>query len=213
MIRVHAFMVRLPHVTRDEFRAHYEEIHVPTALPILGGTTRYVRHHVREELHGTPPFDCMTLFEYPDAATVGAVFARVAGPEAAAVHADEDTFMHTPSNFFFPVEEGPLWEAPGEAGHAREVALVCLRRPQGEAVAAFRARFAAQALPLLRSALEQPAWLRVAWPQTPGARYDASVLLGATRVGGLASAARELEQGGAELLAVRVTAHATEMHP
>ena len=211
MIRVHAFMVRLPSVSRDEFRDHYEQIHVPTALPILGGTTRYVRHHVREEMHGVPPFDCMTLFEYPDAATIGAVFARVAGPEAAAVHADEDTFMDTAANFFFPVEEGPVWQAPGAAAHAHEVALVCARRPQGEDATAFRERFASQPLQRLRSALEDPAWFRVAWPQPTTARYDATVLVGAARVTGLAKAARELERDGAQLLAVRVTAHATDM--
>ena len=210
MIRVHAFMVRLPHVSRDEFREHYEDVHVPTALPLLGGTTRYVRHHVREELHGAPPFDCMTLFEYPDATTVAAVFARIAGPEAAAVHADEDTFMHTSSNFYFPVEEGPDWHAPG-ARAAREVALVCARRPTGEEAAAYRARFVSEALPRLRNALDQPAWLRAAWPQPATARYDASVLLGAARVGDLAGAARELERDGAQVIAARVTAHATEM--
>jgi uncharacterized protein (TIGR02118 family) len=209
MIRVHAFMVRQRGVSRDAFREHYEQIHVPTALPILGGTTRYVRHHVREELHGAPPFDCMTLFEYPDAATVAAVFARVAGPEAAAVHADEDTFMDTASNFFFPVEEGPIWETP-YATAAHEVALLCARRPQGEDARAFRARFA-EALPRLRSALDEPVWMRAAWPQPATARYDACVLLGAARVAGLARASRELERDGAQLVAVRVTAHSTEM--
>jgi hypothetical protein len=211
MIRVHAFMVRRADVSRDAFREHYEQIHVPTALPLLGGTARYVRHHVREELHGAPPFDCMTLFEYPDAVTVAAVFARIAGPEAAAVHADEDTFMHTPSNFYFPVEEGPVWQAPGAAVHAREVALVCAQRPAGEDAAAFRARFTAHALPRLRGALEQPVWLRAAWPQPATARYGASVLLGAAGVGALAAAARELERDSAQVIAVRVTEHATEM--
>ena len=212
VIRVHAFMVRRSDISRDEFRDHYEQIHVPTALPILGGTTRYVRHHVREEIHGVPPFDCMTLFEYPDAATIGAVFARVAGPEAAAVHADEDTFMDTAANFFFPVEEeGPVWQAAGAPAHAREVALVCARRPQGEDATAFRTRFASDALPRLRAAVDDAAWLRAAWPQPATARYGATVLLGAARVAGLEHAARDLEREGAQVIAVRVTAHATDM--
>jgi EthD domain len=211
MIRVHAFMVRLPQVSRDEFREHYEQIHVPTALPILGGTQTYVRHHVREELHSKPPFDCMTLFEYPDAATIAAVFARVAGPEAAAVHADEDTFMHVPSNFYFPVAPGPAWQATPERA-ARELALVCARRRSGEDAARFRERLASQTLPRLRSALSDPAWLHVFWPQAPDARYDANLLLGAGSVAGLARAARELERDGGELLAVRVSAHATQMN-
>jgi len=210
MIRVHAFMVRLPSVSRDEFREHYEEIHVPTALPILGGTRTYVRHHVREELHGKPPFDCMTLFEYPDAATVAAVFARVAGPEAATVHADEDTFMHVPSNFYFPVEPGPAWQAAPER-EAREVALVCARRARHEDAKRFRERFASSALAQVRSALEDPAWIRTHWPQTHDARYDATLLVGAGRMGGLAQAARELERDGGEVVALRVSVHATEM--
>jgi hypothetical protein len=210
MVRVHAFMVRLPSVSRDEFREHYEEIHVPTAMPILGGTQTYVRHHVCEELHGKPPFDCMTLFEYPDAATVAAVFARVAGPEAAAVHADEDTFMHVPSNFYFPVETGPAWQAPRER-EAREIALVCARRARHEQLSSFRERFAAEALPRLRSASSDPAWLRAYWPRSPDARYDANLLVGASRVSGLAQAARELERDGGEVLALRVSVHSTEM--
>jgi hypothetical protein len=212
MIRVHAFMVRLPSVSRDEFREHYEQIHVPTALPILGGTQTYVRHHVREELHGAPPFDCMTLFEYPDPATIATVFARVAGPEAAAVHADEDTFMHVPSNFYFPVAPGPTWQATPERA-TREIALVCARRQPGEDTARFRERFASEALPRLRGALSDPTWLQIFWPQAPDARYDANLLVGAGRVAGLAQAARDFERDGGELLAVRVSAHATEMGP
>ncbi|HVN37043.1 MAG TPA: EthD domain-containing protein [Myxococcota bacterium] len=210
MIRVHAFMVRLPSVSRDEFRDHYEQIHVPTAMPILGGTRTYVRHHVREELHGTPPFDCMTLFEYPDPATIAAVFARVAGPESAAVHADEDTFMHVASNFYFPVETGPAWQATPERS-AREIALVCARRRSGEDRERFRERFVSETLPRLRNALSDPACLQVFWPQSPDARYDANVLVGASRVAGLAQAARELERDGGELVAARVSVHATEM--
>jgi hypothetical protein len=210
MIRVHAFMVRLPQVSRDEFREHYEKIHVPTAMPILGGTQTYVRHHVREELHGKPPFDCMTLFEYPDAATIAAVFARVAGPESVAVHADEDTFMHVASNFYFPVEAGPAWQATPERS-AREIALVCARRRPGEDTAHFRERLASEALPRLRRALSDPAWIRLHWPQARDARYDATLLAGAGRVAGLAGAARELERDGGELVVVRVSVHETEM--
>jgi EthD domain-containing protein len=210
MIRVHAFMVRLPSVSRDEFRDHYEEIHVPTALPILGGTQTYVRHHVREELHGAAPFDCMTLFEYPDPATIAAVFARVAGPEAAAVHADEDTFMSVATSFYFPVDAGPAWQASPQRVES-ETALVCARRAAGEGLEDFRKRFASDALPRVRSALSDPVWLRVFWPQAPDARYDANVLAGAGRVAGLAQAARELERDGGEVVVVRVSVHATKM--
>lgn len=210
MIRVQAFIVRRPDVSRDAFRAHYEEIHVPLALPLLVGTCGYVRHHVREELHGRPPFDVMTVFEYPDAATVAAVFARIEGPEAGAVHADEQSFMHTPANFFFPVEEGPAWQAlPARA--ARDAALVCVRRAPGEERASFRARFAERVLSELRGALEQPCSLRAFWPRTPSARFDATLLCGAAGPGALSRTARELERDGCEVIAVRVSSHATPM--
>jgi hypothetical protein len=212
VIRVHAFMVRRPDLTRDEFRAHYEEIHVPTALPILGGTAAYVRHHVREELHGAPPFDCMTLFEYPDAKTTAAVFARAEGPEGAAVRADEQTFMDKPRNFFFAVAESAGADAhAGSVSAAPALFLLCARRPPGEDAGPFRARLLADALPRLRAALERPGLLRLHTSRDAGARYDATLLCSAAGAGRLAEAARELERDGSQWLALRVTAHATPM--
>ena len=114
MIRVLAFMVRRKDLTRDAFRDHYERTHVPTALPILTGTAHYVRHHIREELFGTPAFDCMTAFEYPDAPTMLGVFAKSEGPEGAAVRADEQRFMDKPANFFFAAGESFLIAPAGE---------------------------------------------------------------------------------------------------
>src|SRR5262245_40330911 len=138
MIRVLAFMRRLPGVTRDAFREHYEQIHVPIALPFLTSTAGYVRHHVREEIHGAPDFDCMTRFDYPDGATVKAVFERTEGPRADAIRRDERTFMDKPAIVFFPVEEAEGWGTPEAAGGRL---LVCVRRPEMEEAAAFRARF------------------------------------------------------------------------
>ena len=126
------------------------------------------------------------------------------------MHADEETFMHTASNFYFGVEDGPVWEA-AHARAAREHALVCVRRPDGEPTAPFRARFAAEALPRLRGALEDACWLRSAWPQPASARFDASVLVGAASVKGVARVARELERDGSRVIAARVSVHATPM--
>jgi len=89
VIRVLSFLVRRPDLSRDAFRAHYEEIHVPTALPLLEGVTHYVRHHVREEIHASPGFECMTVLEYRDEAAIRALRARLAGPEGEAVLSDE----------------------------------------------------------------------------------------------------------------------------
>jgi hypothetical protein len=203
-------MVRLPRLSRDAFREHYEDVHVPTALPILGGTTRYQRHHVREEIYGVPPFDCLTAFDYPDAKTVAAVFARTEAPEGAAVRADEQTFMDKPRNFFFAVQLGPLFFDPGPAVEEQRLFLVCARRAANADVTAFRERFGV-ALEGLRDVLPKPLKFRGFWARDASARYDATALVAAPTAGDLASWARELERDAAQLVAVRVTAHGTKM--
>ncbi len=235
MIRVLAFIRRLPGVSRDAFRSHYEEIHVPIALPFLTGTRGYVRHHVREELYGRTDFDCMTRFEYPDPATVRAVFERTEGPQADAIRRDERTFMDKPAIVFFPVEEGPTWEAPtsergpvrasearsepkasggGGAGSAGAVTamLVCVRRPEAEPPGSFRAHFLDDSLPALRAAVGDPRWAR---PQfaLPGAApsrgFDAVIEIAAAGSGEIARWARALEAEGAEVIAADVSVHET----
>ena len=233
MIRVLAFIRRLPGVSRDEFRSHYEEIHVPIALPSLAGTTGYVRHHVREEIHGAADFDCMTRFEYPDAAAVRAVYERTEGPQADAIRRDERTFMDKPAIVFFPVEESPAWYASGRqparseakpneaqsgwearAGTEGARLLVCVRRPEAEPPGSFRARFLGESLPALRAAALGPRWTR---PQfaLPGAAqsrgFDAVTEIGAEGAGELARWARALEAEGAGVIAVRVSVHETRM--
>ena len=213
MIRVLAFIRRLPGVSRDAFRSHYEEIHVPTALPSLGGILRYVRHHVREEIHGAPGFDCMTRFDYRDAAAVRAAFERIEGPQGDAIRRDELTFMDKPANVFFAVEEAPAWEAkPARAGKAH--LLVCVRRPEGEETRRFRARFLEESLPALRAAALDACWCRPQWARpgvAQGAPFDAVTELGAAGAGGLARWARGLEAEGARVIAVRVSVHETRM--
>ena len=56
-----AAIARHPALDRDSFRAHYEQQHVPLALPLLEGLTRYVRNHVVASLAGdSPGFDVLT---------------------------------------------------------------------------------------------------------------------------------------------------------
>jgi hypothetical protein len=213
VIRVLAFIRRLPGVSRDAFRAHYEEIHVPTALPTLGGITAYVRHHVREEIHGAPGFDCMTQFDYRDGAAVRDAFARIEGPQGDAIRRDELSFMDKPANVFFAVEEGPGWEVePAGAEPAR--LLICVRKPATEDTARFRARFLEKFLPALRAAVEDARWCRPKWALpgvAQGSGFDAVIEIGAAGAGALAEWARALETEGALVIAVRVSVHATPM--
>lgn len=213
MIRVLAFMVRRKDITRDAFRNHYERTHVPTALPILGGTASYVRHHIREELYGRPSFDCMTAFEYPDATSMRAVFARSEGPEGATVRADEQRFMDKPANFFFAVEEAGGWGDPLSDEPLMRL-LVCVRRPAAATQGGFRAEFAVEDLDRLRAAWIEPRWARVAYAMSGSPReksFDVVVLAGVAGAGGLLAWCGEQEARGCEVLALRVTSHSTHV--
>jgi uncharacterized protein (TIGR02118 family) len=211
MIRVLAFMRRLPGVSRDAFRSHYEEIHVPTALPTLGGIVGYVRHHVREEILGATGFDCMTRFDYRDAAAIRAALARIEGPEGEAIHRDERLFMDAPANVFFPVEEAEGW---GEPGAEPTRLLLCVRRSEGEQAADFRARLLERQLPALRAASRGAGWCRphFALPGlAQGQGFDLVAQLGADAAASVAAWAGPLEAEGASLIAARVSVHETPM--
>jgi len=213
VLRVLAFIRRLPGVSRDEFRSHYEEIHVPTALPVLAGICGYVRYHLREEIHGTPDFDCMTRFEYPDAAAARDAFVRTEGPEGEAIRRDERTFMDKPAIVFFPVEEAASWQAATPRARPAHL-LLCVRRPPGEAPAGFRRRFQEDQLPALRAAALDAVWCRPQWALpdlAEAASFDAVTELGAAGVGDLPRWARSLEAEGARVIAVRVSVHETPM--
>ena len=212
-MRVLAFIVRRPDLTRDVFREHYEQIHVPTALPFLGEIASYVRHHVREELHGAAPFDCMTAFDYRDEAAVQAVLKRIQSPEADGLRRDELTFMDVPKNHFFPVRDASPWRG-SPAPEAAASLLACVRRPAEEKFPAFCERFVAEALPALETAVARPSWLRLQFARGgsgPGAAFDAVAQVGAQAPGGLAGWARALEASGAAVIAARVSAHSTPM--
>ena len=208
MIRVLAFLVRRPGLSREAFREYYEGTHVPTALPLLGGVTHYVRHHLREELHGRPGFDCMTAVEYPAVAAMDALLARLDGPEGEPVRSDELRFMDKPANAYVAVETERGFE---EERPAPAEILVCVGRPVAAAPEAFRAQLARDALPALRAAL-RPSWCRAQWAcagPARGASFDAVIQLGAAGAAGIGAWARDVESAGACVVAVRVTSHAT----
>ncbi len=125
MIRTLALIKRRADLTRDAFREHYEEIHVPLARPLLGGLTRYVRHHVVAEPLGAFGHDVLTAFEYRDADAAHAVLQTLESEAGRAVREDELTFMEKRQNTFFAVSERRLVD--GEEGS--EHLFVLVRRP------------------------------------------------------------------------------------
>jgi uncharacterized protein (TIGR02118 family) len=124
VIKTLAFLVRRPDLSRAVFARHYEEKHVPLALPQLGGLVRYVRNHLGEREEDAERFDALTEFWYASAAEALAVAAVMRGDAGAAIRADELEFMDKPRNRSFAVEERVLRPAArAGAGAPRAVAI------------------------------------------------------------------------------------------
>lgn len=213
-MRVLAFLKRRADHTREAFRAHYEAVHVPTALPVVGPALRhYVRHHLREELWGRAGFDCLTAVEYPDEAAMQALLGVLAGPEGEAIRRDELSFMDKPANRWVVVAPAPGATGPLPEGDASQL-LVCVRAPEAADAGAFRTAFAGAPLAGLRKALGAGrrcrAQLALAGSAGPPL-FDAVVQIEGEEAPGLAEWARELEASGARAVAARVSVHATPL--
>ena len=131
-----ALIARRPDLSRAEFRDHYEDVHAPLAVrTLLEGTTRYVRHHLRDTLFGRPAFDVVTAFWYRDAAAAAEIMRRTETPAGEAIRQDELTFMDKPANTFFAVTERVVRGAEDRDAALAAIALV--RRPAGADAARF----------------------------------------------------------------------------
>jgi uncharacterized protein (TIGR02118 family) len=114
MLKVLALIKKRPDLSRQAFREHYEERHVPIAKPLLAHLVWYARHHIEEDLHGRVDFDVVTAFGYPSPQAVSDLFVTLSSEAGQAIHEDERNFMEKGSNRFFEVSERP-WQAD-EAG-------------------------------------------------------------------------------------------------
>ena len=130
-MRTLALIARHPDLDRESFRSHYEQTHVPLALPLLEGLTRYVRNHVVSTLFGEPPaFDVLTEFSYRDPDAFESVLSRLSGPQGEGVAEDENRFMNKPKNVFFGVDAragAGIEDPPG----TEKWALLLEARPDG----------------------------------------------------------------------------------
>lgn len=208
-----ALIARKPGTTRDAFRAQYEQIHAPLGLTVMSGLVRYVRHHVRAELHGAAGFDVATSFIYRDEAALRGVIARLASRAGDAVRRDELEFMDKPRNRFFAVRE-----AAERGARDRAAALQCLalvRRAAGHAAGDFAEAFAARALPELQDAVRGLRWSlhHEALPTFGDPPWDAVVQLHAGGDAGLASWCAARERAGEGVALVRVSECETPLPP
>ena len=102
MFKVMMLVRRKPGLTHEEFRRHYESIHVPLALGTIPQIRGYVRNYIRPEQDFVRPgddqqnsgYDCITEFWYEDKAAWEEVKKRYReGDLAAIMEADEVQFM------------------------------------------------------------------------------------------------------------------------
>lgn len=129
-MQILALIARRRDLDRNAFRKHYEQEHVPLALPLLEGLTRYVRNHVVSSVSGEEPgFDVLTEFSYRDAGAFEAVLNRLASKEGEGVAQDELRFMDKEKNVFFGVKRWAAWGAKKSA-ETQKVALLAARRPR-----------------------------------------------------------------------------------
>jgi len=207
-VKTLALIVRKPGVSRAAFRAHYEDVHAPLALPLLKGLVRYVRHHVQSDLHGTAGFDVMTAFTYRDEAALRGVITHLASPSGDVLLRDELSFMHKPQNRFFAARE--VAESGARAA-SRSPPLACIalvkRAPERGEPAAFAAEFAKRALPELQRAVRGLRWSlhHEALPVFGDPPFDVVTQLHAEAAGGLEEWARTREREGARVVVVSVT--------
>jgi hypothetical protein len=204
-----ALIARRPDLSRAEFRDHYEEVHAPLAVrTLLEGTTRYVRHHLRDPLFGSPAFDVVTAFWYRDAAAAGEIMRLTETPAGEAIRRDELTFMDKPANTFFAVTERVVRGA--EDRHAALAAIALVRRPAGDDAARFVESYEKEQVPRLLDATRAPAWCLENRALRFGAAdpaFDAVTQLHAAADVGLAQWAKELAATGASVVLVTVTEH------
>ncbi|HEU4429822.1 MAG TPA: EthD domain-containing protein [Myxococcota bacterium] len=210
-----ALIVRKPEISRDAFRAHYEEVHAPLALPLLSGLVRYVRHYVQQDLHGASGFDVMTAFTYRDEAALRRVITRLASPTGDALLRDELSFMHKPQNRFFAAREVAEQGARGSAPPPLACTVLAKRAPAQREAAAFAREFARRALPDLRDAVRGLRWslhheALALFGEVP---FDVVTQLHADAAGALEDWARAREREGARVVIVSVNERETRIPP
>jgi EthD domain len=208
-----ALIARRRDIDRTEFRDHYEEIHAPLAVrTLLEGATRYVRHHLRDELFGRPAFDVVTGFWYRDAAAAVEIMRRTETPAGDAIRRDELTFMDKPANTFFAVTEHVVRGAEDRGAGFAAVALV--RRPSGQELASFVEAYERDSVPALLDAVRSPVWCMQNRALRFGAADPAFDVVTQIHAAGDASGAKwaqSLAATGASVVLATVTEHESDL--
>ena len=143
MIRTVSFIQRRRDLGRDAFRNHYENRHVPLALPRLPGLDHYVRNFVeREEGPSAIAFDVISEFEYRDKSSFDAMLSMLEGVEGDRLRADEAHFMNKPGNSFFRADRSRITPGPRPAPGTTPKAIATIRSDEATERRALAAQLA-----------------------------------------------------------------------
>ncbi len=122
MIKLLSVKTRRAGTTREAFRRHYEERHVPLGLGFLDRFRwrRYVRNHVRSVLQGAIDFDCLSEFWIASRADQAETQAFVQEPGFRVLDEDDARFLDIGRRFscelaerFFNGDRGSAGDPPG----------------------------------------------------------------------------------------------------
>lgn len=140
MIKLLSVKTRRPDSTRQAFRRHYEERHVPLGLSFIHHFRwrKYARNHVVAVHAGRIGFDCLTEFWFANRADHASTGAFAATPEFRVLDEDDARFLDPTRRLAFELEERlvagdrPALEAPG----TRRLAAI-FERPESTPLDAF----------------------------------------------------------------------------
>ena len=115
MIKLMAFVSRLPHLNREAFKTYYEEKHAPMVLGLVAGVKSYERNYP-EVAKFRPPegqtvddvvdFDAVTILRFDDREGLDAFKKAMRDPEVARrIAEDEANFLDSTKSIMFVVDE------------------------------------------------------------------------------------------------------------
>ncbi|MBY0401294.1 EthD domain-containing protein [Myxococcota bacterium] len=176
MIKLLSVKTRREGSTREVFRRHYEERHVPLGLGFVDRFRwrRYVRNHVLEVQTGAVDFDCLTEFWFASREDQESTRHFAASPEFAVLDEDDPRFLDISKRLSFEqaerlvAGERPVFQLPG----TRRVSAL-FARSESVDPDAFARSIDAEVARLAADELEVGSWLTVDWRETAGPRPEA----------------------------------------
>lgn len=97
--KIKAFLVRKPGMSKEAFRTHYEERHLPLALKTFPEIIRHQRNYVAEggahfaPSAGMPVWDAVSDIWFADQSGFEAMVARLSTPAGVDIQTDELRFL------------------------------------------------------------------------------------------------------------------------